>query len=126
MLIAPRWKKAEARIYLSGKFEPIKSALSQPVALAEQIIAEVASGLSRSPQQLSSTFSASLAAWQQKLPDVEAITEQMLEAGMLYCPDTNKGEDTDKLKVTKLGWVAVAKLKFSPRRYGTFSSPIWT
>ncbi|MFN7929342.1 MAG: DEAD/DEAH box helicase [Blastocatellia bacterium] len=66
LLLAPTWDR-HVEQYPQGKFEPIRSGLSDPRALAEQVVAEVASGMARSLPQLKSVFGQSLAAQQQRL-----------------------------------------------------------
>lgn len=106
VLIAPSWKRGEASDYPDGDFEPIKSALSHKIALSSQVVAEVASGLARTVPQLVRAFSLSLAALQKTLPDVEDLTQQMLDAGMLDWVNSEQ----KKIRVTKLGFVAVRQM----------------
>ncbi len=103
VLLAPSWDRY-ADHYPKGEFEPIDSALAHKSALAEQIIAEVASGLCRSQAQLEAVFSHSLAHRQGKLPSINQITNDMLAAGMLARIEVDGKE---RLKATKLGFVAV-------------------
>lgn len=106
VLLAPNWD-SQVDHYSKGKFEPIRSALANPSALAEQIIAEVASGLCKFQTQLEVVFSHSLAAQQGTLVSVEKIVTQMLTAGMLQELEIN---EVLRLKATRLGWVAVRHL----------------
>lgn len=106
VLLAPTWDR-EAKRYPNGDFEPILSGLSDSRALAEQIVAEVASGLARTASQLESVFDQSLAAMQLRLPQVDDVITEMCDAGML-----TEGQDSDtphaklRLKATHLGHIA--------------------
>lgn len=106
VLLAPTWDR-EAKRYPDGNFESIRSGLSDSRALAEQIVAEVASGLSRTASQLESVFGQSLAAMQRCLPKVKAVITEMCDAGML-----TEGQDSEatharlRLKATRLGHIA--------------------
>jgi helicase len=107
VLLAPVWDR-EAERYTRALFDPIHSRLSDPRLLAEQIIAEVASGLSRTPEQLIRLFAHSLAAQQQRLPDVQAVIADMEQAGMLkyQCEEAGR-QMVWRLQATRLGRVAV-------------------
>ncbi len=106
VLLAPTWDRGVER-YIEGRFEPIRSGLADPSALAEQIIAEVASGLSRSPAQLRSALGQSLAAHQGLLPDIDHAIAEMRAAGMIRDGVEDEGERrTWSLKVTRLGRIA--------------------
>jgi helicase len=102
VLIAPVWGKTDH--YPQGQFEPLVSGLSQPAALAEQIVAEVACGLSCTETQLVANFSHSLAAQQGKLPPIGPLVDEMLAAGMLI---TVEDGARILLRGTRLGHVAV-------------------
>lgn len=106
VLLAPNWD-GQVEHYSKGKFEPIRSALANPSALAEQIVAEVASGLCKFQTQLEVIFSYSLAAQQGTLVPVQKIVAQMLAAGMLQEVEIN---EVLQLKATRLGWIAVRHL----------------
>lgn len=67
VLFAAAWDRT-AEQYPLGHFEAICSGLADRRALAEQIVAEVSSGLARTYEQLQATFAHSLAAQQQRLP----------------------------------------------------------
>ncbi len=78
------------------------------VALAEQIVAEVASGLTRSLSQLKAVFKQSLAAHQQLLPNVEGVVAEMRKAGMLEAILEEEATRTvERLRATRLGHIAV-------------------
>ncbi len=63
VLLAPTWERS-VDLYSKGRFEPVSSALSRPQALAEQILAEVHSGLARTVPQLKRVMNGTLAALQ--------------------------------------------------------------
>ena len=104
VLFATAWDR-QVDSYLQGRFESIRSGLACRKALAEQILTEVSAGLARTSGQLGRIFGASLAAWQKRLPDVDKVIRDMLDAGMLVWMDTEvRGT---KLKATRLGRIAV-------------------
>ena len=106
VLLAPTWDR-DAKRYPEGRFEPIRSGLADSRALAEQVVAEVASGLSRTPSQLRAVFAQSLAARQQTLPAVTTVIGEMREAGMLREQTEHEGpRDKMRLRATRLGHVA--------------------
>lgn len=107
VLIAPAWDR-HADNYLRGNFEPVKSQLLTTTHLAEQVLAEVGSGLSRTQAALKRTFGSSLAATQRRLPNVDAALNQMLAAGMLVESQTEGRRPA--LKATRLGRIAVRQL----------------
>ena len=106
VLLAPSWDH-NLKTYLKGTFEPTHSGLSMARALAEQVVIEVSTGLSRTLQELKSTFSLSLASYQDKLANLPAVIETMIQSEMLIpaCSD-NKKKKEQKYKVTRLGRVA--------------------
>lgn len=109
VLFAARWD-SQVKAYERGAFEPIRSGLSDKRALAEQVIAEVASGLARTPAQLLRVFGQSLASMQGTLPDVKATIADMCQAGLLR-ETTAEERDTSLrgavlLTATRLGHVA--------------------
>ena len=109
VLLAPVWDH-NVNYYEQERFEPICSGLADSHALAEQIIAEVTSGLARTPLQIKRVLNQSLAAHQQILPDVYAAIIEMCNAGMLkQSPADESGEvpqGTFYLQATRLGHVA--------------------
>ena len=106
VLLAPTWDREAAR-YSEGRFEPIRSGFADSRVLAEQVVAEVASGLSRTPLQLESVFAQSLAAHQKTLPEVGSVIEEMREAGMLRERTEHEGQGGKMhLRATRLGRVA--------------------
>ncbi|MDB6175501.1 MAG: Type restriction enzyme res subunit [Chthoniobacteraceae bacterium] len=110
LLIAPSWNSS-AEHYPRGRFERIRSGLRDPQSLAEQILAEVHSGMARSSTQLHRVFDGSLAKLQgDRLPIDECIGE-MLRAGMLAEDEqeqVNEGEE--RLRATPLGRIAIRHL----------------
>ena len=106
VLLAPTWDRDVGR-YPEGRFEPIRSGFADSRVLAEQVVAEVASGLSRTPLQLESVFAQSLAARQKTLPEVGSVIEEMREAGMLRERTEHEGQGGKMhFRATRLGHVA--------------------
>lgn len=105
VLLAPSWDR-QAERYEQGHYESIRSGLSDTHLLAEQVIAEVASGLARTPIQLKTVFAQSLAQHQACLPDVERTLRDMLEAHMLEEKEDEKRKGL-RLRATRLGYIAV-------------------
>jgi helicase len=103
VLLAAAWDRA-ADHYAAGRFEPIRSALSKPRTLAEQIVVEVASGLAWTEAQLARVFQGSLAARQGALPALPALVGEMLQAGMLRRGREETGRES--LSATRLGHIA--------------------
>lgn len=108
VIIAPKWDTKEAKRYPEGHFEPIRSALYSKAHLAEQIIAEVASGLCRSVTHLERAFGRSLASIQDRLPTVAKVAAEMIAAGMLCQFEDDTGRSL--LKATRLGRIAARHL----------------
>lgn len=106
VLLAPAWNR-EADRYIRGKFEPIRSQLTDARALAEQIVTEVASGMARRQPQIQTIFSQSLAARQGELPALSHVIADMCKAGMLVEVKTH---DDVRLRATRLGHIAVRHL----------------
>lgn len=106
VLLVPAWEKDLER-YLRGEFEPIRSSLTTPVSMAEQVIVEVSSGLSRTVEQLRRAMSASLSSWQGRPGDVPGVVHDMLEGGMLTIERGNSDQPSrETLKATRLGRIA--------------------
>jgi helicase len=102
VLLAPSWEKSADR-YALGRFESVNSGLTEPQALAEQILAEVHSGLSRTAPQLERVFATSLASFQGKNLKLHRAIGEMLDAGMLR----EEERDTHTLlHATPLGRIA--------------------
>lgn len=104
VLLAATWDRETAR-YIEGNFEPVRSGLAQPRALAEQIVAEVGAGLARSPDQLRRVFASSLAARQGTLPHVDVVLREMRDARMIE--EVRSEERGARLRATRLGRIAV-------------------
>ena len=105
VLFAARWDRTADR-YPRGAFEPVLSGLEDSRALAEQVLAEVSSGLCRRRSQLGRAFSESLAHHQGRLPDLSRIVQQMIEAEMLDEKEEEEGRGL-RLRATRLGRIAV-------------------
>ena len=84
--------------------EPTVSALADRRALAEQVLVEVATGLSSTPAQVGRALASTLAGHQRVIPGtIEGPIAEMLAAGMLE-PHV---DDAGRLRATRLGRVAV-------------------
>jgi helicase len=107
VLMCPNWDR-HADHYQIGRFEPVHSQLMRSAALAEQIVAEVASGSATTRAQLHRAFRQSLAGHQGVIADLDRTVSTMCEAGLL-----REWNDPDRprvglvLKATKAGRVAV-------------------
>ena len=111
VLFSPTWDRS-AEQYHSGRFERIISTLSQPSSLAEQIVAEIGSGLCRSVVQLERALGQTLASFQNiKLP-IGKVVQQMLAAAMLREPEPDQfsNQKSTRLAITPLGRVACRHL----------------
>jgi len=108
VLLTAAWEKSAER-YSAGKFESIRSGLSEARALSEQVLAEVSSGLARTRSQLHRNIEQSLAAHQRSLPNLDRVLADMLEGGML-CEVTAEGAHGAALKATRLGRIAVRQM----------------
>jgi len=107
VLLAPVWDRHAER-YERGAFEPIRSGLTDPRALAEQVLAEVACGLGRTLPQLKAVFAQSLGSHQGVLPAVDTVVAQMCEAGMIWEDrDEEPPQTRRRYKATRLGRIAV-------------------
>lgn len=109
VLVAPTWARPD-RGYEEARFEPIRSRLAEPAELAEQLVAEVASGLCLSTAQLDSALGRSLAAHQKRLPSVSRIVGEMLKAGMLVEKAARVEGKAPRLRATPLGHIATRHL----------------
>jgi helicase len=108
VLVTPAWLKP--RPYEEARFEPIRSRLAEPAELAEQLVAEVASGMSLSTAQLEAALGRSLASHQNRLPPVGRIVGEMLEAGMLVEKEVKVEGKAPRLRATPLGHIAARHL----------------
>ena len=109
VLLAPSWDRTADR-YAQGHFERITSRLSEEYALAEQILAEVASGLARTSCQLDRVFQTSLAAHQRCLFPIQKTIAEMVKAGMLTASVGEGPRAASFLKATRLGRIAVRQM----------------
>jgi helicase len=108
VLIGAAWDREIDR-YAEGRFERITSGLADQRALAEQMLAEVSSGLAITHSQLHRRFAQSLAAHQGCLPDIDHVLTEMTDSGMVI----EVSDDDDKaprLKATRLGRIAVRQM----------------
>lgn len=108
VLIAPSWDRCADR-YASGQFEKITSCLGDVRSLAEQVLAEVSSGLARTRAQLARNLQQSLAAHQQRLPVLDRVVGEMLDSGMLV-EVQDDGPRASALKAARLGRIAVRQM----------------
>jgi helicase len=108
VLVAPSWDREVLR-YQAGRFEKITSQLSDPRALAEQILAEVSSSLARTRAQLARNLQQSLAAYQQRLPLLDQVVSEMIDSGMLI-EVSKTGASVQELKPTRPGRIAVRQM----------------
>ncbi|MBZ5720722.1 MAG: DEAD/DEAH box helicase [Acidobacteriia bacterium] len=109
VLLAPSWDRSAER-YARGRFDRVLSGLSDKHFLAEQVLAEVWSGLARTRSQLKRALQVSLAAHQNRLPSVDRIVDEMVEAGMMVEVNQDGLRNTPVLKETRLGRIAVRQM----------------
>jgi len=103
VMFFPSWVKVP-KGYEEGTFEPVISPLRNMSFMAEQIVAEVSSGMAKTRNQLQEVFRTSLAARQGNLPTVDKVLGQMIDAGMIL--EVSDEEGKTRLKATKLGRAA--------------------
>ena len=106
VLFTPSWG-LKCPDYERGNFEPCRSSLGTPRILAEQVIAELGSGLSRTRTELQRTMDESLAALQGRLGKISPLLDEMIKSGLLS--EQNRAEHDEKevrLKPTKIGRIA--------------------
>lgn len=106
VLFAPAWDKTVST-YQRGAFEPIRSSLRLPINMAEQILVEVGTGLSRTRDQLSRTMQQTLGGKQSVLSNTNDMIETMISAGMLNEEDTSTSTSKIQLRTTRLGRIAI-------------------
>jgi helicase len=107
VLVCPKWDKS-AEGYQRGRFEPIRSRLDCPAAMAEQIMAEVASGISNTRIQLQRAFKQTLGGMQGTVADLDRNINLMCDAALLEeRMDAERTKTGYVLKATKAGRVAV-------------------
>jgi len=95
--------------YERGRFEPVVSMLGEQRTLAEQMLVEVASGLSRTRSQLHRHLQHTLAAHQGKLCRFQPTLNDMINSGMLREVHADDA-DGPALKATRLGRIAVRQM----------------
>lgn len=103
ILLAPKWAKNIPN-YGNAQPEPVRSHLSKPSALAEQILIEVASRSCRTRQQLVGAFLPSTLAGKQGYDSkdrMDACLNDLVSAGLL------SEDEHALLHPTKVGWAAV-------------------
>jgi helicase len=106
VLFTPSWA-SKCPDYERGTFEPCRSSLGQSRILAEQIIAELSSGLSRTRSELKHALNESLAAAQGRLGNVPTLLDEMIKSGLLVEQDRSEEDEKEvRLKPTKLGRIA--------------------
>jgi helicase len=108
VLLAPAWAR-DVKRYMDGKYESIDSQLATDHSLPEQILVEVASGLSRDRSQLKRALGLSFASHQRRLKKVDSVLKTMLEAEMLH-EFESESRSSRQLKATRLGWIAVRQM----------------
>ena len=104
VLFAPSWDKQADR-YERGRFEQIRSGLSNRAAFDEQVLVEIQSGMGRSKVQLERIFATSLAARQKMNIPLDQSIEDMKEAGIV-----DLHPETVDFRVTPLGRVAIRQM----------------
>lgn len=109
VLVVPSWDRNRVA-YDRGRFEPIVSRLTDSRFLAEQILIEVGSGLSRTRAQVARSLSGSLAVRQGRTLPVESSLNAMLTSGMLTETADEKHPERLHLRATRLGRIAVRQL----------------
>ena len=118
ILLAHRRDK-NAEHYENGKFEQLRSAFRRDSVLAEQIVADVSSGIARTPSQLSRSTQSTFGGSQSSLP-VSRVLGEMIAAGMITQVH-DEASLSPKLKATKLGKV-VSRHMLSPRTVSVLKS----
>jgi helicase len=111
VIFAPAWDRS-SESYPKGRFERIESALNLPAALAEQVIAEIGSGLCRSEAQLEHALSKSLAAFQGKSLSISKTIDEMIHAEMIRTVSSNEEKDSGQVQLaaTPLGRIVTRHL----------------
>ena len=110
VVLMPAWDKSSKR-YEQGRFESINSQLHDERALAEQIIAEVSSGLARTHFELRRALAGYLGGHQNRLKKIDSVIATMCQANMLV-EQTKEGmpAETPHLRATRLGRIAARQL----------------
>jgi helicase len=105
VLFAPNWDRTVEQ-YPRAKFENIRSALIQPLALAEQMIAEIGSGLCKSEDQLMRSLGMSLAVFQGDALPIRKTLKDLLRADMAREIPSKKDGAPPRISITPLGRIA--------------------
>ena len=106
VLLCPTWNRTAAH-YQAGRFEPARSHLNRPAALAEQVVAEVASGSATTRSQLRRALRQTLGGHQGIVSDADRTVSAMCDAGLLReWNDPDRPRAGPVLKATKAGRVA--------------------
>jgi len=107
VLLAPAWDR-NADGYEAGKFESINSQIGDNLGLSEQIVTEVASGLSNTRQQLKQSMAQSFAAKQRRISKLDKTLDTMCLAGLLVeSEDEQSKRKGPRLRATRLARIAV-------------------
>ncbi|MEZ9540313.1 DEAD/DEAH box helicase [Shewanella sp. 10N.286.51.B8] len=104
-IFTPEWKKDIDHI-LSAKFESIESKLTNDAPLAEQLIAEIASGYAKDQTQLIRNLRLYFNRSQQQEVKAERLISEMIDADMLIEFESEKRNQHMQLRATKLGKLA--------------------
>lgn len=118
VLLSPSWERTPGD-YAKGAFEPVRSQLAGPAALAEQIIVELGSGLSRTRSELRTAFTETLAAQQQALPAIDAAVGSLITNAM--ATEASRAIDDERelrLRATPLGRVVIRHM-LNPETVGS-------
>jgi helicase len=121
VLFVPAWQKGGVKNYEKGNFEHIKTSTSEDAQLTEQILAEIATRLSRSSTQIYRNMQKSLS----KIPLSQKLINEKLDAMLLGGFLVRREEisyniDNQLLTATKLGRVAVRHM-LSPQTVQTLN-----
>lgn len=119
VLLAPQHNQKAARRFIDGRFEPIRSQLTDAAALAEQVLVVIGSGIARTEAQLQRVLARSLYAHQcaHYAPGkIHEAVDAMLAAGMLEAED-------GRLRATRLGRIAV-RCQLSPATVRVWRSAV--
>lgn len=106
ILLVPAWG-GKSIDYEKAEFEHCVSSLGDPRAFAEQIIAELSSGLSRTRSELRTSFKESLATLQGRLLNIDTLIDEMCASGLIAEAQQSDVEEKEvRLKPTSTGRVA--------------------
>jgi helicase len=108
VVVVAHHRDADAAKVLEGKFEAIRSALTDRRLLAEQMVVECGCGLAHTKRHLERVVAGGLSGSAGRRLDVSGVVESMVQAGMLRVLPSEEGDD--KLRATRLGRVAVRQM----------------